>query len=107
VIVKQEAGWFQLWAEKRQRKTAEKLAVQQEKKRLAKEAEDARNQFALLKQLFKKQYEGHSSLACWECPSSRAASIRRYPCSNYSRSSFTCICSSARSLSITATIPYS
>ena len=31
VIVKQEASWFQLQVEKRQRKTAEKLAVQQEK----------------------------------------------------------------------------
>jgi hypothetical protein len=43
-----------LWAKKRQRKTAEKLAAQQEKERLAKEAEDARNQVALLLQLFKK-----------------------------------------------------
>jgi hypothetical protein len=58
VIVKQEAGWFQLWAEKRQRKTAEKLAAQQEKERLAKEAEDTRNQVALLKQLFERQYGG-------------------------------------------------
>jgi TPP-dependent indolepyruvate ferredoxin oxidoreductase alpha subunit len=30
VIVKQEAGWFQLWAEKRQKKTAEKLAARKE-----------------------------------------------------------------------------
>jgi hypothetical protein len=58
VIVKQEACWFQLWAEKRQRKTAEKLAVQQEKERLAKEAEDARNQVVLLKQLSERQYGG-------------------------------------------------
>jgi hypothetical protein len=43
VIIKQEASWFQLRAEKRQRKTVEKLAAQQEKERLAKEAEDARN----------------------------------------------------------------
>jgi hypothetical protein len=58
VIVKQEAGWFQLRAEKQQRKTAEKLAMQQEKERLVKEAEDARNQVALLKQLFERQYGG-------------------------------------------------
>jgi hypothetical protein len=38
VIVKQEAGWFQVRAEKQQRKTAKKLAAQQEKERLAKEA---------------------------------------------------------------------
>jgi hypothetical protein len=43
-----------LQVEKRQRKTAEKLAAQQEKERLAKEAEDARNQVALLLQLFKR-----------------------------------------------------
>jgi hypothetical protein len=49
VIVKQEAGWFQLRAEKWQRKIAKKLAAQQEKERLAREAEDARNQVALLK----------------------------------------------------------
>jgi hypothetical protein len=54
VIVKQEAGWFQLRIEKRQRKTTEKLAVQQEKERLAKEAKDARNQVVLLSQLFKR-----------------------------------------------------
>ena len=36
VSVKQEADWFQLQAEKRQRKTTEKLVVQQEKERLAK-----------------------------------------------------------------------
>jgi hypothetical protein len=58
VIVKQEAGWFELRAEKRQRKSAKKLATQQEKERLAKEAEDARNQVALLKQLFERQYGG-------------------------------------------------
>jgi hypothetical protein len=34
------------------------LAAQQEKERLAKEAEDARNQVALLKQLFERQYRG-------------------------------------------------
>ena len=56
VVVKQEASWFQLRVEKRQKKTAEKLAVQQEKERLAKKAEDARNQVALLKQLFEQQY---------------------------------------------------
>jgi hypothetical protein len=37
---------------------AEKLAAQQEKERFAKEAEDARNQVALLKQLFERQYGG-------------------------------------------------
>jgi hypothetical protein len=58
VIVKQEVGWFQLRAEKLQRKTAKKLAVQQDKERLAKEAEDARNQVELLKQLFERQYGG-------------------------------------------------
>jgi hypothetical protein len=58
VIVKQEASWFQLRAEKRQRKTVEKLAAQQEKEGLAKEAKDARNQVALLKQLFERQYGG-------------------------------------------------
>jgi hypothetical protein len=30
MIVKQEAGWFQLWEEKQQRKIAEKLALQRE-----------------------------------------------------------------------------
>jgi hypothetical protein len=58
VIVKQEAGWFQLRAEKQQRKTVENLVVQQEKEKLAKEVEDARNQVALLKQLFERQYKG-------------------------------------------------
>jgi hypothetical protein len=59
MIVKQEAGWFQLRAEKRQRKTAEKLAAQQEKERLVKEVEDSRNQVSLLKQLFERQYGGN------------------------------------------------
>ena len=54
VVVKQEAGWFQLQAEKRQRKTVEKLVVQQEKKRFAKEAENSRNLVALLNQLFEQ-----------------------------------------------------
>ena len=58
VIVKQDTSWFQLQAKKRQRKIVEKLAVQQEKKRLAKEAKDARNQVVLLSQLFKRQYGG-------------------------------------------------
>jgi hypothetical protein len=39
-------------------KVAEKLAMQQEKERLAKEAEDARNQVELLSQLFKRQCGG-------------------------------------------------
>jgi hypothetical protein len=33
--------------------------VQQEKEKLAKEVQDARNQVALLSQFFKRQYEGN------------------------------------------------
>ena len=56
MVIKQEASWFQLWKEKRQKKTAKKLVVKQEKERLAKEVEDARNQVVLLKQIFEQQY---------------------------------------------------
>jgi hypothetical protein len=48
VIVKQEAGWFQLCKEKRQRKATEKLALQQEKDRIAKKREDSRRTIAYL-----------------------------------------------------------
>jgi hypothetical protein len=58
VIVKQEAGWFQLWEEKRQRKTVEKLALQQEKERIAKEREDNRRTIAYLQQLLHKKLGG-------------------------------------------------
>ena len=58
MIVKHEVGWFQLRAEKRQRIIAEQLAMQQEKERLAKKVEEARNQVAPLSQLFKRQYGG-------------------------------------------------
>jgi hypothetical protein len=55
MIVKQEAGWFQLREEKRQKKTAEKLALQQEKERIAKEREDSRRTIAYLQQLLHKK----------------------------------------------------
>lgn len=55
VVVKQEADWFQLRAEKRMRKTAEKLAAQAERERLAKDAEDAKNELARLQLLLKQQ----------------------------------------------------
>jgi hypothetical protein len=42
VIVKQEAGWFQLKEAKRLRKIAEKLAEQCEREHLAKENEEQR-----------------------------------------------------------------
>jgi hypothetical protein len=58
VIVKQEAGWFQLREEKRQRKTAEKLALQQKKERIAKEREDSRRTIAYLHQLLYKKLGG-------------------------------------------------
>jgi hypothetical protein len=48
VIMKQEVGWFQLWKEKRQRKTMKKLALQQEKDRIMKEKEDSRRTIAYL-----------------------------------------------------------
>ena len=50
MIVKQEAGWFQLREEKWQRKTTEKLALQQEKEQIAKEREDNRQTIAYMKQ---------------------------------------------------------
>jgi hypothetical protein len=58
VIVKQEAGWFQLCEEKRQRKAAEKLALQQEKDRIAKEREDSRRTIAYLQELLHKKLGG-------------------------------------------------
>jgi hypothetical protein len=54
-IVKQEAGWFQLCEEKRHRKVAEKLALQQEKDRIAKEREDNRRTIAYLQELLQKK----------------------------------------------------
>ena len=56
VVFKQEGGWFQAREEKWKRKTAEKIATRQEIERLAKEAEDARNQVVLMKQLLEQQY---------------------------------------------------
>jgi hypothetical protein len=58
VVVKQEAGWFQLCEEKRQRKTAEKLALQHEKDRIAKEREDSRRTIAYLQELLHKKLGG-------------------------------------------------
>jgi hypothetical protein len=58
VIVKQEAGWFQLHEEKRHRKAAEKLALQQEKDRIAKEREDSRRAIAYLQELLHKKLGG-------------------------------------------------
>jgi hypothetical protein len=55
VFVKQEAGWFQLREEKRQRKITEKLALQQEKEQIAKEREDSRWTIAYLQQLLHKK----------------------------------------------------
>ena len=54
MVVKQEAGWFQLWEEKRKQKTKEKLVAKQEMERLAKEAEDAKNQVGFMKQLLEQ-----------------------------------------------------
>jgi hypothetical protein len=48
VIIKQEANWFQLQEEKRQKKNAEKLALQRKKEYLEKDVVDIRNQLALL-----------------------------------------------------------
>jgi hypothetical protein len=59
VVVKQEAGWFQLREEKRQRKTAEKLALQQEKDRIAKEREDSRRTIAYLQELLHEKLGGN------------------------------------------------
>jgi hypothetical protein len=55
VVVKQEAGWFQLREEKCQRKAAEKLALQQEKDRIAKEREDSRRTIAYLQELLQNK----------------------------------------------------
>jgi hypothetical protein len=59
VIVKKEVGWFQLQEEKRQKKNAEKLALQREKEHLAKDAADAKNQLASLSQLIQSRLEGY------------------------------------------------
>ena len=58
IIVKQEAGWFQLREEQRQRKTAEKLALQQEKDQIAKEKEDNRRTIAYLQEFLHKKLGG-------------------------------------------------
>ena len=50
VIVKQEAGWFQLWEEKGKRKATEKVALQLENERVAKK-EDQRHTIAYLQEL--------------------------------------------------------
>jgi hypothetical protein len=50
-----------LRVEKRQKKTAEKLAMQQEMERLAKESEDNRRTLALLKQVFQSKFGGDIS----------------------------------------------
>ena len=59
VIVKQEVGWFQLCEEKYQRKTAEKLALQEEKDQIAKEKENSRCTIAYLQALLHKKLEGN------------------------------------------------
>jgi hypothetical protein len=59
VIVKQEAGWFQLKEAKRLKKTAEKLAEQRERERLAKENEEQRRKNELLEQLIKEKLRGN------------------------------------------------
>jgi hypothetical protein len=59
VVVKQEAGWFQLREEKRQRKIVQKLALQQEKDRIAKEREDSRCTIAYLQELLHKKLGGN------------------------------------------------
>jgi hypothetical protein len=58
IIVKQEASWFQLREEKRQRKTVEKLALQQEKDRIVKKREDSRRTIAYLQELLHKKLGG-------------------------------------------------
>jgi hypothetical protein len=59
VIMKQEAGWFQLCEEKRLRMAAEKLALQQGKDRIAKEREDSRRTIAYLQELLHKKLGGN------------------------------------------------
>jgi hypothetical protein len=59
VIVKQEAGWFQLKEAKRLKKTAEKLAKQSERERLAKENEEQRKKNERLEQLIKEKLGGN------------------------------------------------
>jgi hypothetical protein len=58
VIVKQEAGWFQLKEAKRLKKTAEKLAKQRERERLRKENEEQRKKNERLEQLIKEKLGG-------------------------------------------------
>jgi hypothetical protein len=68
VIVKQEAGWFQLKEAKRLKKTAEKLSEQCERERLVKENEEQRRKNELLEQLIKEKLEGilrRCSLGSW------------------------------------------
>ena len=48
MIVKQEAGWFQLQEEKRQRKTSQILVLQHKKERTTKDREDSRQTIAYL-----------------------------------------------------------
>ena len=55
VIVKQEAGWFQLREAKQLKKTTEKLAKPRERECLAKEIEEQRKKNKLLKQLIKEK----------------------------------------------------
>jgi hypothetical protein len=59
VIVKHEAGWFQLKEAKQQKKIAEKLAEQRERERLAKENEEQRKKNELLEQLIKEKLGGN------------------------------------------------
>jgi hypothetical protein len=59
VIVKQDAGWFPLKEEKRQRKTVKKLAMQHEKEQLVKDAQDSRNKIVLLSQLIQSKFESN------------------------------------------------
>jgi hypothetical protein len=59
VIMKQEAGWFQLKEAKRQKKIAKKLAEQRERKHLAKENEEQRKKNELLEHLIKEKLGGN------------------------------------------------
>jgi hypothetical protein len=58
VIVKHEAGWFQLKEAKRLKKIAKKLAEQHERERLAKENEEQRKKNKRLEQLIKEKLGG-------------------------------------------------
>jgi predicted phosphohydrolase len=59
VIVKQEAGWFQLKEAERLKKTAEKLAKQREREHLVKENEEQRKKNERLEQLIKEKLGGN------------------------------------------------